>query len=415
MAAFLAEFSDVSELGKGGFATVSRAFSPTDGRTVALKYCLRHDERNKSLDYEMTLLQRLHHPNIVKCIGRVASDEYNVIKLEYIGGTSLNTSRRSGLEECILRELSFQIAIALNYIHSKDILHLDVTPSNILMTPHRTFQLIDFGISESPGLEIPDGASCTGKLGYTAPELEDFGMCGPPCDVYSLGMTLLNLILDSASMAKPLEERLGIVDCGRAYSDYFRGLCRRMLDECPKTRITAAGIIEALEKKLPTWSDTHPLGKVTVKFRSEESADQRFLRLSAAATVGDFLEAAEPNGRVCKSVLMSETVLDQSVKLATIPRDAVLKIVPLRLPAPDRPFGRKVKVKFVWEGSTDIQVTKVPESATMQDFLAAVVPGESRLSVKADGARLQPHERLSDWTDEILVISSTPFVQFAPT
>jgi hypothetical protein len=112
---------------------------------------------------------------------------------------------------------------------------------------------------------------------------------------------------------------------------------------------------------------------------------------------------------------MNERVLDQSVKLATIPRDAVLKIVSLRLPAPDRLFGRKVKVKFVWEGSTDLQVTKLPESATIQDFLAAVVPDVSRLSVKVDGYEILRHDRLSDWTDEILVISSTPFVQFAPT
>jgi hypothetical protein len=65
----------------------------------------------------------------------------------------------------------------------------------------------------------------------------------------------------------------------------------------PRDRTTVRTIIDALTERLPNSWVADPAGKVTVKFRSERSEEERFLCLSASATVGDFLEAPELGGR----------------------------------------------------------------------------------------------------------------------
>jgi serine/threonine protein kinase len=223
----------------------------------------------------MALLQKLHHPNIVKCFGSIESEEYKVIKLEYIDGTNIGACRSSELDERTLQELVFQIALALEYIQWKDIIHLDLSPSNIVMTKERTFQLIDFGIADVSGVAIPRVCQSTGNSNYAAPELEDCGECAAPCDVWCLGLTLMNLI--SGRVYRNFREKLeaiGHVDHDASgYSEAFRQSIKWMLNVNPKERITASGIISVLAETLPNSSNTDSSGKVTVKFKSECNAD----------------------------------------------------------------------------------------------------------------------------------------------
>lgn len=191
-----------SQIGKGGMGTVYKALDPVLGRFVALKAVamdLSGDTSNGHLTRclaEARLSSRLIHPNIV--ITYDAGFEKNLfyMALEFIDGEGLDKSlaKQAPMEPVKATEIVFNVCHALDYIHGKGLVHLDVKPANIMLTRLGEVKLMDFGIAR---LMKDQGTSpdISGSVPYMSPE--QTGADFPKdhrSDLFSLGGVLYELV-----------------------------------------------------------------------------------------------------------------------------------------------------------------------------------------------------------------------------
>lgn len=192
-------FSNISEfyLSKSGHA---RLFTATRfGKRYMLK-CLKPDFAytpvyRQALAKEFEIGLQMDHPHICRTIGmEEVAGLGTVIVMEYIDGDTLKSLIDSRtLTPDMARRVTGQLADALGYIHSKQIIHRDLNPSNIMITHngHNT-KLIDFSLSDSDYfnvLKCPAGSS-----GYIAPEqLQPDAKPDIKADIYSFGMVVRDM------------------------------------------------------------------------------------------------------------------------------------------------------------------------------------------------------------------------------
>ena len=145
----------------------------------------------RALAREASALECLNHPAIVRSFGSMLDGDRPHVVLEYLDGPRLSTLiRRFGviLEQAL--PLALELCSALQYMHRRGLVHLDVKPRNVIMTaPPR---LIDLSVA-TPIAEVANLSAPTGTDAYMAPEQCDstrFADIGPASDVWGLGVTL---------------------------------------------------------------------------------------------------------------------------------------------------------------------------------------------------------------------------------
>lgn len=213
-------------LGQGGFGITYLATQDILNRKVAIKefffkeFCEREDGTNtitlgaqsnkatvekflKKFIKEAQTISALHHPNIVQIhdIFRENNTAYYV--MEYIDGESLGdiVKIQGALPETKAVEIIHKVAVALDYIHTKNINHLDVKPNNI-MVRHNDGEviLIDFGVAKQYDETTKEGTTTTPvgiSHGYSPSEQykrNGVSSFSPESDIYSLGATLYKLV-----------------------------------------------------------------------------------------------------------------------------------------------------------------------------------------------------------------------------
>jgi eukaryotic-like serine/threonine-protein kinase len=185
----------------GGMATVFRAFDTVLERAVALKV-LDGDrgEDEESLQrflHEARAAARLAHPNIVAVLDRGEQGGRQFIVFEHVDGETLKerVSREGALPIHDVAEIGAAVARALDCAHENGVVHRDVKPQNVLLTPDGVAKVTDFGIAQSTAsAALTDPGTVLGTSSYIAPEQARGEQVGPATDVYSLGCVLYELL-----------------------------------------------------------------------------------------------------------------------------------------------------------------------------------------------------------------------------
>ncbi|KOV81628.1 serine/threonine-protein kinase, partial [Nocardia sp. NRRL S-836] len=187
-----------SLLGSGGMAEVYRAYDRSTTTSVAIKVFtgpgLPDDELR--LQREAAMLSEVACPGIIPVYtsGTVARRPYFVMR-EISGGT-LRQRMREPLPPRFVARIGGQIAAVLDHVHGLGVVHRDVKPSNILLDDEeKQAYLADFGLALVPELtRVTSSGILVGTAGYLAPEQVRGSDVGPPADIYSLGLVLLECL-----------------------------------------------------------------------------------------------------------------------------------------------------------------------------------------------------------------------------
>jgi serine/threonine protein kinase len=202
-------------LGRGGMATVYKAQQLCPGRLVAVKVMDRSladdEEIVARFRQEQALGARLRHPNLIAVYeaGHSAGRPYLV--MEFIDGDDLGAfvGRYGPLPVAEAGEIVRQAALGLQHLHEHGLVHRDVKPSNLMLTPAREVKVLDLGVARhlygpGAGERITAQGQFLGTLDYMAPE-----QCADPhavdirADVYGLGCTLYELLAGQPPFARP--------------------------------------------------------------------------------------------------------------------------------------------------------------------------------------------------------------------
>ncbi len=190
----LGKYALEKKLGSGSFATVWQARDLVENRRVALK--VAHPEvidewGPEAVEHEARIASRLSHPNVVTVRNADWIDGRFVMATDLAEKCLADAPgiRRSGpLALGVIRD----VAAGLAYAHSKNVLHRDVKPENILIFADRRAALTDFGVSRF-ALQASQTYTEAGTLGYMAPE-QAYGRPKLTSDVFSLGLIAHELI-----------------------------------------------------------------------------------------------------------------------------------------------------------------------------------------------------------------------------
>ncbi len=176
----LGRYELLEKIGKGGMGVVYRALDPAIGRIVAIKTILTKDAEGDDSQLRARLLResqaggRLSHPNIVAVHDVCDDGQTAYIVMEYVHGRTLDkvmredsTLQSSGEALRIVQDC----AVALDYAHSRGVVHRDVKPTNIMLQADGMVKIADFGIAKvAQSVALTQGAVAVGSPHYMAPE-----------------------------------------------------------------------------------------------------------------------------------------------------------------------------------------------------------------------------------------------------
>lgn len=174
------------------------------GRWVAVKVLRdvlpgeQEGELVSSFEREARVVARLQHPNIVGVYDAGTFRNRHYLVMEYVHGFSLRALLESQqrLPEQDAVRYAAQIAGALQYAHDQGVIHCDVKPENVLISEQGVPKLTDFGVAESltRTLSPEQAREIMGTIAYLAPEVIQGAPPDPRSDVYSLALTLYEMI-----------------------------------------------------------------------------------------------------------------------------------------------------------------------------------------------------------------------------
>eukprot|EP01132_Coremiostelium_polycephalum_P009154 gene9154-11220_t len=204
----------LGHLGKGSFGSVSKILRKEDGKVLVWKeicYGEMHEKEKQLLVNEVNILQKLKHPNIVRCYDRIIDKSTSklYIVMEFCSGGDLSQlikkCRNDHIymdEEVIWRTL-IQILSALQEIHNRKdgvILHRDIKPGNLFLDESKNVKLGDFGLAKILN-ESLYAHTFVGTPYYMSPEQINGKAYNNKSDIWSVGC----LIYEMATLVPPFE------------------------------------------------------------------------------------------------------------------------------------------------------------------------------------------------------------------
>tara|TARA_B110001452_G_scaffold196209_1_gene166197 strand:+ start:157 stop:978 length:822 start_codon:yes stop_codon:yes gene_type:complete len=189
----------IDELGAGGTASVYLGIDNHSGFPVAVKVLhkslFKNDFIKKKFIAEANHYVYLRHPNIVQLKDLIIKEDAIYLVMEYVDGDTLEDyiNKISGpIPEEIAIPILKEILLAIEYAHNKKVIHLDIKPSNIMITKDGDLKVLDFGISADLNLDNNDPTM--GSPMYMSPEQVSGEKLDLKSDIYSLGITFFQML-----------------------------------------------------------------------------------------------------------------------------------------------------------------------------------------------------------------------------
>ena len=198
-------WSKGDQLGQGSFGKVYMALDHHSKQMFVVKQVQLitdylgnnlFSEVIKSTQNEVRTLSKLSHPNIVRYLGCSSSKNHLNIFLEYMSGGSIRgmLDQFGPFELTLIKSYTSQILSGLSVLHSQQIIHRDIKGSNILVNPDGCLKLADFGVAKLLSFETQLPSSLHGTVHWMAPEVINQHRYDYKADIYSLGITILEMI-----------------------------------------------------------------------------------------------------------------------------------------------------------------------------------------------------------------------------
>lgn len=206
------QWKAIKILSEGNISCIYKSLDLNDGKIIAVKRFNFSNLCDKAFEYynnEIMILKNISNPNIVKYLGSEIDNRQLYIYLEYMTGGSLrNLINKVGpLNNKIIKKYLIQLINAIEYIHSKRIIHKDIKASNILIDNNGIIKLSDFGISSYlsnsnyiNSIDLQSQSeheilSCLkGTIPWMAPEVINTNKYSKKSDIWSLGCVILEMV-----------------------------------------------------------------------------------------------------------------------------------------------------------------------------------------------------------------------------
>ena len=267
----LGPYRIVDSLGQGGMGHVFKAEDPILKRVVAIKVLPRDKSTPEAIanfTREIQALSSLNHPKLVRAVDAGNDGNVNFLVTEYVPGSDLRKLvRRNGpLSMAAAANIISQVAEGLQHAHEQGIVHRDVKPGNVLVTPEGDAKLSDLGLAGPMYSSTADQDPRYGKIVGTADYLSPDHILSPwnpvpAWDIYSLGCTLYYAVTGKVPFPggttsdkarahcslKPLDPRR----LNHQLSDPFVDVVADMMAKDPAQRVASA---LAVIDRLAPWA-----------------------------------------------------------------------------------------------------------------------------------------------------------------
>ena len=193
----------IAKLGSGGMAHVYRARCTVLNRIVTVKVLREELAEDKDFvrrfQMEAQAVALLSHPNIVSIYDVGDENGLPYLVMEYVEGSNLKEiiRRQGALAPSEAVNIGIQVCAALDHAHSKGIIHRDIKPHNILVTPGGRVKVTDFGLARVlsvPSATMTQSGTVMGSVHYFSPEQAQGEEVDHLSDLYSLGVVLYEAV-----------------------------------------------------------------------------------------------------------------------------------------------------------------------------------------------------------------------------
>jgi eukaryotic-like serine/threonine-protein kinase len=340
----------LSEVARGGMATVLRVRDVRSGAVRALKLLLplgRSEETQTRFRREFRALLRLHHPNVLRVYEWGMLGERPWFTMELVEGHDLRAEAERLTQlppEARFRtaeHLVVQIARALAYVHERGLVHRDVTPGNVMVGPDGSVKLMDFGVVKETDADLTAAGELIGTAAYMAPEQISGDPVDARADLYSLGAVMYLLLtgkrpFQAHTLHGFLEKHLNATprpprELVPEVPERLEEVCLRLLHKAPDDRFASASHLlyvlgdrthgEDLEDRWPPRT----VGRTPIRARIRDAIEE-----VASGRPGQALLLCGPAG-------LGKTRILELAELIARARGVPVAMGQCRLQ--DRPFG----------------------------------------------------------------------------